>query len=140
MTIELSSDKTNYNLYEKANIELLITNHGDNTYEDLIWWIINPHGNDLKLDTFNIDSNSERIIEVEYEVMDENYHVLKGMVTSSDMTTIAETHCSFSVGESTAIGAILSVDSEENHFNCDIPSIAQRFENPEPLLLDRLIT
>ncbi len=120
LTIELSSDKANYNIYEKANLELLITNHGDNTYEDLIWWIINPHGDDLKLDTFNIDSNAQHMIEVEYEVMDESYHVLKGMVTSIDMTTIAETHCSFSVGESTAIGAILSVDTEKTYQAGDI--------------------
>lgn len=44
------------------------------------------------------------------------------------------------VGKTTLAKRILSKHgSEKNYFNCDIPSIAQRFENPEPLLLERII-
>ncbi len=45
------------------------------------------------------------------------------------------------VGKTTLAKRILRIHgSEENYFNCDIPSIAQRFENPEPLLLERIIS
>ncbi len=44
------------------------------------------------------------------------------------------------VGKTTLAKRILeNHGSEKNYFNCDIPSIAQRFENPEPLLLERII-
>ena len=44
------------------------------------------------------------------------------------------------VGKTTLAKRILKTHgSENNYFNCDIPSIAQRFENPEPLLLERII-
>ena len=44
------------------------------------------------------------------------------------------------VGKTTLAKRILkNHGSVEYYFNCDIPSIAQRFENPEPLLLDRII-
>lgn len=44
------------------------------------------------------------------------------------------------VGKTTLAKKILkNHGSEKSYFNCDIPSIAQRFENPEPLLLERIV-
>jgi len=44
------------------------------------------------------------------------------------------------VGKTTLAKKILRKHgSEKDYFNCDIPSIAQSFENPEPLLLERII-
>lgn len=44
------------------------------------------------------------------------------------------------VGKTTLAKRILkNHGSEKNYYNCDIPSIAQHFENPEPLLLERIV-
>jgi len=44
------------------------------------------------------------------------------------------------VGKTTLAKKILRTHNAENdYFNCDIPSVAQSFENPEPVLLKRLI-
>ncbi|MDW7730775.1 MAG: ATP-binding protein [Bacillota bacterium] len=44
------------------------------------------------------------------------------------------------VGKTTLAKRLLTKHgSEKNYFNCDIPSIAQSFENPEPLMLKRII-
>jgi len=43
------------------------------------------------------------------------------------------------VGKTTLAKEILKKrGSDKGYFNCDIPSVAQRFENPEPLLLERI--
>jgi predicted AAA+ superfamily ATPase len=44
------------------------------------------------------------------------------------------------VGKTTLVKSILKkYGNEKDYFNCDIPSIAARFEQPEPLLLKRLL-
>lgn len=46
------------------------------------------------------------------------------------------------VGKTTMVKRLLashSLDSSRNYYNCDIPSVAAIFENPEPVLLNRSI-